>query len=57
MRRGRFEWYRHVSVRIVNGNESISIGFSNIDPLGHSFLTTDENRMWLIENLLDRFLN
>ena len=57
LRRGRFDWYRSVLVVIVNGDDVISMSFANIDPLGHSLPTSENNRTWLINNILNRFLN
>ena len=57
IRDGRFNWYRSVLVTIVNGNDVISMSFSNIDPLRNGLPTSDNNRNWLIENILNRFLN
>jgi len=54
---GRMNWYRAVRVNIIKGSEVISFSFINIDPSGHSNPTSDDNRRWLIENILDRFLN
>jgi hypothetical protein len=53
---GKFEWYRSILVNIIKGNEVISMSFSNIDPLGHSFPTSEDNRK-VIEDILNSYLN
>ena len=54
--RGRIDWYRSVLVTIVKGNEVIRISFTNIDPVGHSYPTSENNRRF-IENILNNYLD
>jgi len=53
---GRLDWYKGVRVTIVKGDEVISMSFINIDPIGNSFPTNEDNRR-VIENILNENMN
>lgn len=55
LKSGKFEWYRSVLVKIVNGNDVVSMSFANIDLLGYSLPTSDDNRR-IIEGILNDYM-